>query len=334
MSFRFIKARRHGAEREYGNITKKTSVGGREALQRLNSFLDKKSPQVAMFVRRLYSNQQKAITYRELREAVQNGYMDEATLQAWQEDYSRFVAEYLEPAWAEAIKAHAAVFEAAHAGFLFDVMQEGVQSWIKTNSARWVRDQSAESRHAIKAMINYSTTGKYTVDELSRIIRPTIGLTEAQSRANINHYTRVKQNLLKNNPKMREETAEKKAREAAAKYAERQHRYRADTIAESELAYAYNKGMDKAIRQAQAQGVMGRMVRRWITARDGGVCSMCAALDGEIVDMDSSFDIPAKELFPGAHETPPAHPRCRCAVEYVEVLAIDIKQKARKDNER
>ena len=46
--------------------------------------------------------------------------------------------------------------------------------------------------------------------------------------------------LLENNPTMKPETAAKRAREAAAKYAAKQHRQRAYTIATTELA-SYNK---------------------------------------------------------------------------------------------
>ena len=49
------------------------------------------------FLHNFWKAQSNAITYKELREAIMNGYLDEATLQAWQQDYSLFVKSHLEP---------------------------------------------------------------------------------------------------------------------------------------------------------------------------------------------------------------------------------------------
>ena len=87
------------------------------------------------------------------------------------------------------------------------------------------------------------------------------------------------------------------------------------------MAFAFNKGMDETIRQAQAEGLMGIVEKRWVTAGTDNVCSICQALDGTQVGMDGEFGFPGRVLFPGHKLTPPAHPRCRCAVQYVEAEA-------------
>lgn len=51
------------------------------------------------------------------------------------------------------------------------------------------------------------------------------------------------------------------------------------------------------------------------------MCDICNALEGTEVDMDSDFDFKGKVLFAGQHMLPPAHPRCACAIEYIEVAA-------------
>ena len=43
------------------------------------------------------------------------------------------------------------------------------------------------------------------------------------------------------------------------------------------------------------------------------------ALDGVEIDLGDSFDYKGKSLYGGQKQTPPAHPRCRCALCYVEV---------------
>lgn len=296
----------------------KTNDKGKHALDKLNGFLDENSPQVVTFVHAMHQNQQNAITYAELREALINGYMTPETLKSWQEDYSAFVNEHLKPSWINAMKAHAADLEAQHPDFFFDPMQKTVQDWIRKNGARWVTNQSATSKEAIQAMLGYATTGKYTVDELARVIRPTIGLTKPQAQANMRYYTKIKEQLKANHPRMTDASIEKKAKEAAVKYAEKQQRHRAYTIAQTELAFAYNRGADEAVKQAQAQGYMGKTAKRWTTAVEN-VCPVCAALNGKEVEVGKDFNLPGAPLFPGAHEVPPAHPRCKCAVQYIEL---------------
>lgn len=158
----------------------------------------------------------------------------------------------------------------------------------------------------------------HTVDELARLIRPCIGLTEGQAKANARYYDNIVANLRKEHPRMKIESIRKKAREAALKYAERQHRERAFTIAQTESAFAYNRGADEGIRQAQAEGYLGIVKKRWSTSGDDGVCEICASLEGMEIDMDAEFDFKGKILFRGHKLLPPAHPRCACAIEYIE----------------
>ena len=111
-------------------------------------------------------------------------------------------------------------------------MGEGIQNWTATHGAEWVTNISDDQREAITSMIDRATTGAWTGDELARAIRPLIGLTKPQALANLNYYEHLKATLLANNPTMKEATAAKAARDAAAKYAAKQHRQRAYTTEE------------------------------------------------------------------------------------------------------
>ena len=313
----------------------KSNNKGRLAAEKLKEFLNTETPRTAEILQKMYSNQKNAITYAELREAVVNGYMSEDTFRTWQEDYSRFVVQHLEPLWKSAIRSRASELEAAlrtkPGGFYFDPTERSIQDWISKNGARWVTNQSLESRKAIKAMLSYASSGAYTPDELARIIRPTIGLTTLQADANRKYYDKVKRQLEENHPRMKQGAIEKKAREAALKYAEKQQRERAKTIANTELSMAYHQGMDEAIKQAQKQGIIGPMKRRWLSCPTDP-CELCVKLGGQTIDMNEEFEAPMKtdkngnnapmkwkSLFPGSHAVPPAHPRCHCGVEYIEV---------------
>ena len=123
---------------------------------------------------------------------------------------------------------------------------------------------------------------------------------------------------------MKPESIERKAREAASKYAERQQRYRAETIVRSEIAQAYNRGADAFVREAVTAGNLPEMEKEWSTALDGHVCASCAALEGTKIGMDDEF-----ETVSGRREIttsiPPLHPRCKCAVKYVRVKYENIQ---------
>ena len=243
LAWRFTKAAGKASPREYMIRKAKKSKAGKDALKKLNDYLNANTAAPMYWLHSLWNNQQNAITYKELREAIQNGYMDEATLQAWQQDYANFVAVNLAPMWQQAAQAGAAAVQAsATGGWVFDAMADGVNTWVTTHGAEWITAISDDSREAIRALIGASATGQYTVDELSRAIRPLIGLTKPQAAANLKYYTQVRDNLLANHPKMKQAAAEAKAKEAAMKYAARQHRYRAFTIATTENAFAYNFG--------------------------------------------------------------------------------------------
>lgn len=300
-------------------IAKKKSTAAEDILQKLNSFLDATEPEPVYFLTRMWNDQQKAVTYKELREAIQNGYLDEKTLQAWQNDYANFVNEYLKPVWTEAMNAANADLMAKHPDYFFDPMSQEVLKWTNEHGAQWVSSIADEQKEAIAAMIDNAFSGDFTVDELARAIRPTVGLNKTQSKANVNYYNHIKESLLDNNPGMKEKTAEKKARDAAQKYAAKQHRQRAFTIATTEMAFAYNKGADEGLKQAQQQNFIGKVKKVWSTAADEGVCSICGGLDGTEIEMGEDFNFKGHTLYSGQKQTPPAHPRCRCAVLYEEV---------------
>ena len=117
----------------------KKSKAGKDALKKLNDYLNSASSEPMYFLHNFWKAQSNAITYKELREAIMNGYLDEATLQAWQQDYSLFVKSHLEPIWQQAAKAGAdALAASASGGWVFDPMSDAMTAWIKDHGAEWV----------------------------------------------------------------------------------------------------------------------------------------------------------------------------------------------------
>ncbi len=311
MGFRMIDPKR---------IKKVKTPGGQEVLRKLQEFLDESCGETAEFLCRFWKDQQNAITYKELRQAVMDGDISRETLRLWQQDYSVLVANRFRNVWEDAMKA-GAVSQPVMNGKVFEFYTQtpGIMSWIQNRGAAFVTSCTQEQKVAISALLSKKMAEGHTVDELARMIRPCIGLTEGQAKANARYYDSIVSNLKKEHPRMSPESIQKKAQDAAAKYAERQHRQRAMTIAQTESAFAYNRGADEGIRQAQAQGLLGQMMKRWSTSGDDAVCSICQGLEGVELGMDEGFDFKGRLLFAEQNLMPPAHPRCACAVEYVEV---------------
>lgn len=282
-----------------------------EILRKLRSFLDTTEPRLVYFLTNLWRAQGRAITYKEIREAILNGDIDPAWLDEWREDYSKFVVKYLQPAWEEAIKAANEDKEAKYPDWYFNPSAAGVQEWTETHSAEFVTSVTQSQIEGIRAVVRRAATlGDLNVDMLARAIRPMVGLYYGQAVANLNYYNKLVESGMD----------EQKALDLATRYGARQHRYRGYLIARQELAMAYNTGAHEGVKQAQAKGYMKDVVKVWCTADDERVCKICGRLEGKIVGMDEDFKIPNRpQNYKFTKLYPPAHYMCRCAVMYKEL---------------
>ena len=283
-------------------------------LRLLRSFLDENEPGLVRILVNTWRSQGKAITYKELREAILNGDIDSDWLDDWMQDYSLFVTEHLQPAWEKAIMTAAAEIENKHPLWYFDPMADGVKSWTVNHAAEFVTNVTYTQIEGIRAIVRRAAVLEdMSVDELARAIRPMVGLTKQQSLANLKYYENLRANGM----------SEKRALDKSIRYAARQHRYRGYNIARTELAFAYNQGSYEGTKQAQAAGLIGEVVKVWSTADDERVCQICGGLDGQRVAMDDDFDFQTKLAGRNAtiRRVPPAHPSCRCAVMYEEIDA-------------
>lgn len=303
------------------HIRKQRSGNGTAILKKLEDFLKNESEEPVKILCRFWKDQQNVITYKELRQAVIDGTLTEETFREWSNDYSILVQERLKFMWDNALAAGSISQPLVEelAGYTFSSQTPAIMAWIQQRGAELVTATSTEQKEAIKALLAQSVREHHSVDELARLIRPCIGLTEPQAKANLKYYDNIVSSLKKQHPKMKAETVQRRAREAASKYAEKQHRQRALTIAQTEMATSYNKGADEGIRQAQEQNLIGTVVKRWCTSGDDDVCEICRSLEGREISMDSSFSMVKGWINSGGNLTPPAHPRCACAIEYIEI---------------
>ena len=293
-------------------------------LRLLRSYLDKNEPGVVRILVNTWRSQGKAITYKEIREAILVGDVTQEWLEDWMQDYNRFVKEHLQPAWEKAMDAATEEIRRKYPIWYFDPMGDGVRYWTDLHSAEFVTNITTTQMEGLRAVIRRaSVLEDMTVDQLARAIRPMVGLTMQQSIANMNYY----ETLIKGG------MSEKKALDKSIRYAARQHRYRGYNIARTELAMAYNAGAHEGTKQAQAAGLIGECVKVWCTAADERVCGICGYLNGKSVGMDEDFiyehtdrygntvqrRINPKLTNADSGKKPPAHPSCRCGVQYKEI---------------
>ena len=293
-------------------ITKATGNKA-DALDKLRVFLDATEPQTVKFLVSLWGEQQTAITYKELRENILSGDISPEQLEKWRIDYSNLINEKLAPQWKKAMVSAAEELKRKYPKFLYNPQNEFAQEYIKERGAFLVTNIVEEQRNALKAATMHALNldDAMTADNLSRILRPMIGLTKSQAISNTNYYNTVYSKALEAGAS--ESKAVAKAREAATRYAHRQERERAFTIARTELASAYNHGAYGATKDAQSKGYIGDCKKTWLTADDERVCKICGGVDGESVNMDAKFSIGV--------DLPPAHPNCRCGVAYEEIFS-------------
>lgn len=280
--------------------------------ERLKALLEQEEPKAVHFLVRLWRKQSGDITYQELREMVLSGEIDSAIIQQWYDEYSRFVVSDLMPLWRVMAVESAQSITERRPAFVFNPGAEEAARFTAAHGAELVTNCTKQQIEAIRAMVHRATAVQdITVDELARMIRPTIGLYKGQAVANLNYYRTMRNDLREAFPHMRAATVEKRARAAAVKYAEAQHRYRAMMIARTELSFGFNVGEYNGIKQAQAQGLIGAVEKQWVTADDERVCRRCKGLDLKQAPMDAPF--PGTEVL-----TPPLHPHCRCVLNYIE----------------
>lgn len=300
-----------------GRFTREKKIIQKDAaavavLQKLRSFLDEAEPELVYFLVNTWRFQGRAITYKELREAILAGDITSTLLDQWMQDYNKFVVKHLQPAWQKAMDAAVESLEAKYPEWHFDPYADGVRDWTTQRSADFVTSVTNTQIQGIRAVVQKAAVLEdMNVDQLARAIRPMVGLYHQQAVANLNYYNTLIDSGM----------APKKALDLSTRYAARQHRYRGYLIARTELAFAYNQGSYEGTKQAQEAGYMGQVEKVWCTADDERVCSVCGGLDGKRVGMDDDFDFDTKLAVPTnptIRKVPPAHPSCRCTVLYEE----------------
>ena len=180
----------------------------------------------------------------------------------------------------------------------------------RSQAAILVTRVSLETQAAIRAVVVEGFKQGITRRNLSRLIKPMIGLTERQALAALHFSERMKMAGAPLPMVNRETTA----------YVHRMIRERAETIARTELIGASVRGQRAAWLAGRRDGVIPAGAEmEWIVTPDDRLCKRCLDMEGETADVEGTFK--------GGSIGPPLHPRCRCAVG---LTASSLKPRRRK----
>lgn len=169
---------------------------------------------------------------------------------------------------------------------------------------------SQTSQKILDKVIGDAMEGLVTRREAVKIIESRVGLLPAHSDAVDRYYdTLIQSGATKAN-----------AKKLADKYADRLLRYRANTIARTEIARATGIGQTEFWRQAVADGSLLPDTKRvWTTSYDERVCEICGPMNNVEVGIFESWLTPN-----GFVDYPSAiHPNCRCS----QGIAMSAAQK-------
>lgn len=275
-----------------------------DILQRLSDFIDYENPELAEFLYGMWGDQQHAITYHELRDAIMDGSLSLDYLKQWQKDYSRFIVEAYTPKVNMAIAQAAMDLREEYGYDFYDPMAANVDTFIRQHGGQLIREVTTDQYRAINTLVRQAAyTNTMTVDQLARAIRPCVGLTTRQAQTTKRYYDRL----------IEDGYSAKAAEKKQLVYAAKMHRRRAALIAQTEMATAYNAGWHMTIQKNVEEGVLPADTKKiWLTAEDEKVCPVCGKMHGE--------EVLWNEPFSDGSMYPPSHPQCRCHYK------IDITQ--------
>lgn len=204
--------------------------------------------------------------------------------------------------------------------FSFDYRNPDVIQAARGMSIELSTNLSKTAQQILEKTIGDAIEGIITRREAIKIIESRVGLIPAHADAVDRYYQRL----------IAEGRKKADAKSLADKYADRLLRYRATTIARTEIARATGIGQSEFWKQAVADGLLPPKTKRvWITAADERVCEICGAMDGKQVEIGQPWMTQNGLVqYPSA-----AHPNCRCtqgialSKDYLKMFRSEIAER-------
>lgn len=189
--------------------------------------------------------------------------------------------------------------------FGFSLTQDNryATAWAKQNSATRVTQITAETQKAIRSCVGEAFKSKVPPRELTKIIRPVIGLTDRQAQLVVDRGLQ----------RLADGVSTEKVRKETERYAARLLRQRSTLIARTETVDSQNKGLQASWQTARDQGHLTRQTKRvWLAAIGSErTCDVCSDF-GAPGNRETGLDEPYHSTSHGDSHGPTCHPGCRC----------------------
>lgn len=226
---------------------------------------------------------------------------DLVTVDPWYEMQRELEAELLAEFLDAGSRVQLPAIQKATLTFAFDRDRPESAAWARTESANLVREITEGQRQTIRDVIVFGQEQGLSPQDTARRIQQSVGLTSQQASWVSNFHSRQVSAGLASG--MTLEQAMAAANGPTGRYQQQIHRYRAMTIARTEIMRANSQGRKAAWDQGLTGGwISPTSQKEWIAEDDA--CDICAEINGMHVGIQDDF--PAGE--------PPAHPNCRCDV--------------------
>lgn len=179
--------------------------------------------------------------------------------------------------------------------------EPAVLAALETQSLARVRDLTRTVRATAREVLAQGGRYGWNPRETAALLRDTIGLHPRQAAAVSGYAARLR------------EQGTYSAGEIE-RYATRQLRVRAETIARTETMQALHEGRRAVWGELQRTGSLrnAEWIREWVIAEDERTCERCEPFEGVQAFVGEPFVAPTDES-----TGPPLHPRCRCVERLV-----------------
>lgn len=218
----------------------------------------------------------------------------------WTQEAGRII-DPLQRATAAAFGEEAATIGDLKGKFDFNTIDSVSIRYAQTQGSKLITAISESQRATVRTMVGESLKGDWTVDQLGRKLRDTVGLHPAWAQAVVRFEDR-QYNVL-----IREGKTPEQAKTIAARRAEvkrkRLLKRRGENIARTEIQTASNLGKFATWETAVGKGLAAKNSRKEFSPGPGA-CDICSPISGEVVQWD--------EPFSNGKMMPPFHPSCRC----------------------
>lgn len=189
-------------------------------------------------------------------------------------------------------------------------------AWARAHAAELVKDVTDNTRNALRRIITRGFEGQLTVDQMTKLIRETVGLTEqgADSLYDLRSELEDADGATVRGIAVPEGgLSDSEIDDAVEAYGDDLLGSRAETIARTETMRASNEGQLELWEQGIEDGYFSADDQKlWILTDDDRLCPICEAMDGVTVGLDEQFELDDESV-----DAPPAHPNCRCTVGLV-----------------